>query len=255
MFSMLTIEVVVFVYLLSFAKLSNDSTFELNELCLLIFPPIDEGMVYVTIDSLLKYLFHNVVQWIVHHWIVHHWVIRAHVRLHSWIIFHHHWIRIIKVGHRIVFHHVHIATVIKIRIAWYLIVFHHHWVIKVSRLFKFHHVRWPTGIRLQIILIISNPMALVCLLKIVIVNGLLEATFQMSFDDAVMRTAAYLDFDLDHVDSSCRRLDSFRAHFSVHLIEIDSVAQPSTTVRIVMKVVTLRRETIVVNSLLAASAK
>lgn len=77
----------------------------------------------------------------------------------------------------------------------------------------------------------------------------------MSFDDAVMKMAAYLHSDLDHVDSSYRRLDSFLAHFSVHSIGIGSVAQPSTIVRTVMKVVTSRRETIMVNSLLAASAK
>lgn len=76
----------------------------------------------------------------------------------------------------------------------------------------------------------------------------------MSFDGAV-KMAAYLDLDSGHADSSYHRLDSFLAHFSVHSIRIDSVAQPSTTVRRVMTVVTLRRETIMVSSLLAASAK
>lgn len=77
----------------------------------------------------------------------------------------------------------------------------------------------------------------------------------MPFDDGVMKMAAYLDLGLDHVGSSYHRLDSSLAHFSVHSIGIGSVGQPSMTVRTVMKVVTLRRETIMVNSLLAASAK
>lgn len=85
--------------------------------------------------------------------------------------------------------------------------------------------------------------------------GLLEGTFQMSFDDAVMKMAAYLDLGLDHADSSYPRLDSFLAHFSVRWTGIGSVAQPSTIERTVMKVVTLKRETIMVSSLLAASAK
>lgn len=81
---------------------------------------------------------------------------------------------------------------------------------------------------------------------------LLEATFPALVDGVATEMAAYLHSDWDHVDSSYHRPDSFLAHFSVRLALVDSAGQPSTTARIVMKVVTLMRETKEVNLLPAA---
>lgn len=76
----------------------------------------------------------------------------------------------------------------------------------------------------------------------------------MLFDDVVKEMAACLD--LGRVDSSYHRRHpgSFLAHFSVRSIAIGLVVQPLTIVRTVMRVVTLKRETIMENSLLVASA-
>lgn len=77
-----------------------------------------------------------------------------------------------------------------------------------------------------------------------------EATFQGLADDAVIEMVACLDWDSDHVDSSFP--DSCLAHFSVHPTWAGLVDQPLTTVKIVMREVTLMRVTTMVNSLSVA---
>lgn len=79
-------------------------------------------------------------------------------------------------------------------------------------------------------------------------------TFQALIDDVAIEMVACSRWDWDRADSSyC--LDSFLAHFSGHLREIDLVAQPLRTVRRVMIVVTLMKGTIRVSLLLVALTK
>lgn len=64
----------------------------------------------------------------------------------------------------------------------------------------------------------------------------------MLADGAVIEMVACLDWDSDHVGSSF-------AYFLVHPTLVDLVDQPSTKVKLVMKVVTSMKEMTMVNSL------